>query len=196
MLADRQRIAADLHDQVIQRLFAAGLSLQAVAAHLGPGRATDKILATVADLDRTIAQIRTSIFALQQTPHAPVRGLRARLLDVAAEQADTLGFDPALRFSGLLDTLPDDLTEDLEAVLREALSNIARHARAHTAEVDLTATADGITLQVGDDGSGVELHHPTQRTGQPPPTRRTPRRHPHPHPATALRDPLDLDNPE
>ena len=130
---------------------------------MGPGRATDRILATVADLDRTIAQIRTSIFALQQTPHAPVRGLRARLLDVAAEQADTLGFDPALRFSGLLDTLPDDLTEDLEAVLREALSNIARHARAHTAEVDLTATADGITLQVSDDRSGVDST--TRRSG-------------------------------
>ena len=82
---------------------------------------------------------------------------------MAAEQADTLGFDPALRFSGLLDTLPDDLTEDLEAVLREALSNIARHARAHTAEVDLTATADGITLQVGDDGSGVDST--TRRSG-------------------------------
>ena len=101
MREDRQRIAADLHDHVIQRLFAAGLSLQAVAGLLGPGLATDRILATVADLDRTITQIRTSIFALQQTPQATARGLRARLLDVAAEQADTLGFDPALRFTGL-----------------------------------------------------------------------------------------------
>jgi signal transduction histidine kinase len=156
MHEDRQRIAADLHDHVIQRLFAAGLSLQAVAGLLGPGRATDRILATVADLDRTITQIRTSIFALQQTPHAAARGLRARLLDVAAEQADTLGFDPALRFSGLLDTLPDDLTEDLEAVLREALSNIAQHARARTVEVDLAATPDQITLQVTDDGSALD----------------------------------------
>ena len=163
MLEDRQRIAADLHDHVIQRLFAAGLSLQAVAGLLGPGRATDRILATVADLDRTITQIRTSIFALQQTPQATTRGLRARLLDVAAEQADTLGFDPALRFSGLLDTLPDDLTEDLEAVLREALSNIARHAHARTVEVDLTATPDRITLQVSDDGSG--LGPTTRRSG-------------------------------
>ena len=163
MLEDRQRIAADLHDHVIQRLFAAGLSLQAVAAVLGPGRPTDRILATVADLDRTIAQIRTSIFALQQTPQATARGLRARLLDVAAEQADTLGFHPALRFSGLLDTLPDTLTEDLEAVLREALSNIARHAHAHTVEVDLTATPDRITLQVSDDGVG--LGPTTRRSG-------------------------------
>ena len=163
MREDRQRIAADLHDHVIQRLFAAGLSLQAVAGLLGPGRATDRILATVADLDRTITQIRTSIFALQQTPQATTRGLRARLLDVAAEQADTLGFDPALRFSGLLDTLPDDLTEDLEAVLREALSNIAQHAHARTVEVDLTATPERITLQVSDDGSG--LGPTTRRSG-------------------------------
>ena len=109
VLQDRQRIAADLHDHVIQRLFAAGLSLQALAGLLGPGLATDRIQATVADLDRTIAQIRTSIFRLQQTPQATSRGLRARLLEVAAEQADTLGFDPALRFSGVLDALPDDL---------------------------------------------------------------------------------------
>jgi signal transduction histidine kinase len=130
---------------------------------LGSGRPADRILATVADLDRTIAQIRTSIFALQQNPLATVRGLRARLLDVAAEQGDTLGFDPALRFSGLLDTLPDDLAEDLEAVLREALSNIARHARARTVEVDLAATCDEITLQVSDDGSG--LGPSTRRSG-------------------------------
>jgi len=163
ILEDRQRIAADLHDHVIQRLFAAGLSLQAVAAVLGPGRPTDRILATVTDLDRTIAQIRTSIFALHQTPQATTRGLRARLLDVAAERADTLGFHPALRFSGLLDTLPDTLTEDLEAVLREALTNIARHAHARTVEVDLTATPDRITLQVSDDGVG--LGPTTRRSG-------------------------------
>jgi two-component system, NarL family, sensor histidine kinase DevS len=163
MLEDRQRIAADLHDHVIQRLFAAGLSLQALAASLGPGRATDRILATVADLDRTIAQIRTSIFALQQTPQATSRGLRARLLEVAAEQADTLGFDPALRFSGVLDALPDGLAEDLEAVLREALSNIARHAHARTVEVDLTATPDHVSLQVSDDGMG--LGPTTRRSG-------------------------------
>jgi signal transduction histidine kinase len=146
MLADRQRIAADLHDHVIQRLFAAGLSLQAEAAFLGPGRATDRILATVADLDRTIAQIRTSIFRLQATQATP-RGLRARLLEVAAEQADT----------------PDRLAEDLEAVLREALSNIARHAHARTVEVDLAATPDQVSLQVSDDGMG--LGPTTRRSG-------------------------------
>ncbi len=71
LLDERERIAADLHDHVIQRLFASGLSLQALAATLGPGRATDRVLATVADLDATISQIRTAIFALQQPPRPP-----------------------------------------------------------------------------------------------------------------------------
>jgi signal transduction histidine kinase len=155
MLDDRERIAADLHDHVIQRLFAAGLSLQALAASLGPGRAMDRVLGVVADLDHTISQIRTSIFQLHQPPETSPRGLRARLLDVAAQEAPALGFEPAVRFSGLLDTLPDDLADDLVAVLREALSNIARHARARTAEVDLTAGTQRITLEVHDDGLGM-----------------------------------------
>ena len=82
MLDERERIAADLHDHVIQRLFATGLSLQALASTLGPGRAGQRVLAAIADLDATIAQIRTSIFALQQDPQTPPQGLRARLLDV------------------------------------------------------------------------------------------------------------------
>jgi signal transduction histidine kinase len=152
---ERERIAADLHDHVIQRLFAAGLSLQALATTLGPGRAADRILATVADLDDTISQIRTSIFQLQQAPRAQPQGLRARLLDVVAAEAPALGFDPAVRFAGPLDTLPEGVADDLVAVLREALSNIARHARARTAEVGLAAGAERITLDVHDDGIGL-----------------------------------------
>jgi signal transduction histidine kinase len=157
---ERERIAADLHDHVIQRLFAAGLSLQALAATVDPGRSADRILATIADLDDTISQIRTSIFQLQQTSGTQPYGLRARLLDVVAAEIPALGLDPAVRFSGPLDTLPDDVADDLVAVLREALSNIARHARARTAEVDLTAGAERITLEVHDDGIGLG---PTRR---------------------------------
>ena len=162
---------------------------------VGPGQATDRVLATVADLDRTIAQIRTSIFALQQTPQATRRGLRARLLDVAAEQADALGFDPALRFSGVLDCPARRLAEDLEAVLREALSNIARHAHAHTVEVDLTGHPDQVSLAGQRRRHRARPHHPTQRPGQPAPPRRTPRRHPHPHPAATHRNPAVLVDP-
>ncbi|HVE30924.1 MAG TPA: GAF domain-containing protein, partial [Mycobacteriales bacterium] len=92
MLDERERIAADLHDHVIQRLFAAGLSLQSTAGTLRAGEAADRILATVDDLDATIRQIRTSIFQLQQLPQTRAPGLRARLLDVATDLTPVLGF--------------------------------------------------------------------------------------------------------
>ena len=154
LLDDRDRIAAELHDQVIQQLFAAGLSLQSVATTLGAGTAKNRIMATVIDLDKTIRQIRTTIFELHPTPATAV-STRAQLLDVVAEQARALGFSPATRFAGVLDTLPADLTDDLAAVLREALANVARHAAAHWAEVELTANPDRVVLIVSDDGVGI-----------------------------------------
>ncbi len=156
VLDERDRIAADLHDHVIQRLFAAGLSLQSVAKRLGAGPDTDRILGAIGDLDDTISQIRTTIFGLHQLPQATPVGVRARLLEVIAAVAPALGFTPAVRFAGLVeDTLPTDVVDDVLAVLREALTNIARHARALSAEVDLTAGADRLTLEVRDDGVGI-----------------------------------------
>jgi signal transduction histidine kinase len=155
MLDERDRIAADLHDHVIQRLFAAGLSLQSVAMGLGGSPATERVLATVADLDATISQIRTTIFQLHDLPRTDPEGMRARVLAVAAEAGTALGFEPAVRFTGTLDTLPTDIAEDLVAVVREALTNVARHARARTAEVDLTARPDHLVLTVRDDGVGL-----------------------------------------
>jgi signal transduction histidine kinase len=156
MLDERERIAADLHDHVIQRLFAAGLSLQSVAAGLGSGRATDRILGLIQDLDDTIGQIRTTIFQLHQIPQATDRGVRARLLDVVTDVTPALGFAPGVRFAGVLeDAVPAEVAEDLVAVLREALSNVARHARARSAEVDITAGPDRLTLDVRDDGVGM-----------------------------------------
>jgi signal transduction histidine kinase len=154
MLDERDRIAADLHDHVIQRLFAAGLALQSTAGTLGPGTPTDRILATVDDLDDTIRQIRTSIFQLHQVRPPGVGGLRARLLDVATELTAVLGFAPALRMSGLLDTLSDDLAEDVVAVARESLTNVARHAHASSVQIDVTAVEDRLTVNVRDDGIG------------------------------------------
>jgi signal transduction histidine kinase len=155
MLDERDRIAADLHDQVIQRLFAAGLSLQSVATSLGPGRAADRVLATVADLDTTISQIRTTIFELHDRGSAVPGGLRARLVDVAADAAKALGFDPAVRFDGPVDTLPSRTADDLVAVLREALANVARHARARSASVELFVRPEQVILGVHDDGVGI-----------------------------------------
>jgi len=155
MLDERERIAADLHDLVIQRLFAAGLTLQGTVAGMPPGRSRDRVAATIEDLDTTIRQIRTSIFQLQQRQSGAPVGLRARLLDIATEAATTLGFEPAVRFSGVIDALPGDVATDLEAVLREALSNIARHAAAHTVEVEVVNRAGHLTLSVRDDGVGI-----------------------------------------
>ena len=155
MLDERERIAADLHDHVIQRLFAAGLSLQSTAGTLRAGEAADRILATVDDLDATIRQIRTSIFQLQQLPQTRAPGLRARLLDVATDLTPVLGFEPAVRFSGVIDEVGHDIGEDVLAVVRESLSNVARHARAASAEVDVAATANRLTVDIRDDGIGL-----------------------------------------
>ena len=164
VLDERERIAADLHDHVIQRLFASGLMLQSVAAGLGPGRHTDRITGTIKDLDDTISQIRTTIFQLQMSGQSVARGLRSQVLDVVGEVTPALGFDPALRFAGLLEgTVNHDLAEDLLAVLRESLSNVARHARASAADVEVTASAGSLTLDVRDDGVG--LGPGTRRSG-------------------------------
>lgn len=156
LLDDRDRIAADLHDHVIQKLFASGLALQGVAVSLGPGQHTDRIAATIAELDATISQIRTTVFHLQLSSHGSPEGVRSRLLGVVAEAAPALGREPVVRMRGLLeDTLPAQVIEDLLAVLREALSNVARHARARSSEVDIIADATALTLEVVDDGIGV-----------------------------------------
>lgn len=154
MLDDRERIAADLHDHVIQKLFAAGLSLQTIAARVGPGNAQDRITNVIDELDDTIGQIRTTIFALQRNQASDASTTRARLLDVITQSRQSLGFEPALRFSGLLDNLRGEVVDDLVAVLREALSNIARHAQAGSAEVLVTNAGNRLTLTVCDTGIG------------------------------------------
>lgn len=156
MLEDRGRIAADLHDHVIQRLFASGLSLQSVVGALPSGKGHDRVQATIRDLDDTISQIRTTIFGLHRVPGSVPLGVRARLLDVISDVTPMLGFEPAVRFSGPLEnTFPDDVVADVLAVLREALTNVARHAHARSAQVDLKSIPERLTLDVRDTGVGV-----------------------------------------
>ena len=162
LLDDRERIAADLHDHVIQRLFGAGLGLQTVAAGLGSSsvperrRMADRVQTTIRDLDATIQQIRTTIFALQQGAPAGDAAVRPRLIDVIADVTAALGFQPGLRFSGLLEgVLPDPVVDDLLLVLREALTNVARHAGAGAADVEISSLDGRLTLRVSDDGRGI-----------------------------------------
>jgi signal transduction histidine kinase len=153
---DRDRIARDLHDLVIQRLYATGMSLQGSLPMVTSREVADRISRAVDGLDETIREIRTSIFALQSRPEPTLPGLRARILAVADEMTGTLGFHPNLQFDGPLDDeVPDEVADHLLSVLREALSNVARHARASRAEVSVRAT-DKLTLTVRDNGLGIK----------------------------------------
>ncbi|MFJ2780971.1 MULTISPECIES: GAF domain-containing protein [unclassified Kitasatospora] len=155
LLEDRDRIARDLHDLAIQRLFATGMTLQSAGRLIESPTAADRVSRAVADLDETIKIIRSTIFGLR-AHNEPDRGLRARATRAVGEAQATLGFAPRLSMEGLLDTdVPQELAEHLMAVLGEALSNAARHARASRVEVALRALGGRVTLTVTDDGVGV-----------------------------------------
>ena len=155
VLEDRERIARDLHDTVIQRLFATGLLLQGASRLAERPEVAERIDRAVDDLDVTVRHIRRVIFELQPARQGD-RSVRRDLLLVAGEQARPLGFDPDVVFDGPVDTLVDvELAADLANVLREALANVARHAAATQAEVEITAGDDKLRLVVTDDGRGV-----------------------------------------
>lgn len=140
LLEDRDRISRDLHDHVIQRLFGAGLTVESVAAGLGADGRAARLAQVVDDIDETIRQIRTSIFQLRG-PLGPQTGaVRGRLLGVAAERAEMLGFEPRVSFSGPVDAvISHDVLDDLVAVVREGLTNVARHAKAGRVGVNVRA---------------------------------------------------------
>jgi len=155
VVSERARIARDLHDVVIQRLFAAGLKLQLLRHQdaMSADRADELVDDLVGDLDDTISSIRTTIFSLKQRTR---ESLRAEVLDLVEEYAAVLGFRPALRIHGPIDLMVSaDVGEHLLAVLREALSNVARHARARAAAVEITAGDGVVTLEVSDAGVGI-----------------------------------------
>ncbi|RKN07252.1 GAF domain-containing sensor histidine kinase [Streptomyces radicis] len=165
---DRDRIARDLHDLVIQRLFAIGLTLESAGRRVPPDSADvrDRIDAATGELDATVEEIRTAIFGLHQHPEhpddRPPTGLRARVLRETSTAAATLGFRPSATFTGPVDSaVGEETARHLVAALREGLSNVARHAGASRVEVAVDATArlaDGtraVRLTVADDGVGV-----------------------------------------
>jgi two-component system, NarL family, sensor histidine kinase DevS len=150
---DRERIARDLHDTVIQRLFAAGMTLQGAAARVTDSDARTRVEAAVDELDATIKEIRQAIFALQAPPDGGP-GLRGELVRVANELRPALGFSPRLQFDGAIEVIDPLVAENLVPVLREALSNVARHASASEVRVIVTAH-DEVALEVLDDGVGI-----------------------------------------
>jgi signal transduction histidine kinase len=153
VLEDRERIARDLHDVVIQRLFATGMQLQGAAVHAVPGMAT-RINAAVDDLDATIRDIRRAIFELR-TPAGS--SLRTELRSAIEAATGALGFRPVLDVTGPVDSaVPDDIVPELLAVVREALSNAARHARATMVRVSVRADGDEVFLCIEVDGVGID----------------------------------------
>jgi signal transduction histidine kinase len=164
LLEDRDRIARDLHDHVIQRLFAAGLTVQSVQTREREPQTAAKLGQVVNDLDDTIRQIRTSIFDLRGSLTSGSDSVRTRLMEVIADHAEQLGFEPTMRFTGPVDTMVDQMVSDeLAAVLREALSNVARHAQASSVDISLAVSGRQLSLQVTDNGIG--LGSTTRRSG-------------------------------
>lgn len=155
---DRDRIARDLHDLVIQRVFAAGLSLQSVLPRIADPQAQQRIRDAVEQLDGTVRDIRTTIFDLHTADDADAdSSLRRRLLDIVTETVGDL-ISPTVRMSGAVDNLvTGDLAADVEAVTREAVSNAARHSGARHVTVTLDVT-DEVVLEIVDDGHGIDAH--------------------------------------
>jgi signal transduction histidine kinase len=153
LVADRDRIARDLHDLVIQRLFATGLQLQGAIRNAISEDVKERLEKAVVDLDMTIRDIRSTIFELQ---HSRAHSVRADVRAVVKEYVPVLGFAPLVRTTGPLDSVvPEELADQLLAVLREALSNVARHAEAEAAMVELDAANGQLVLRVVDNGRGL-----------------------------------------
>jgi signal transduction histidine kinase len=160
---DRDRIARDLHDLIIQRVFAAGLALQAVLPRIGESEARTRVQGVVRQLDDTVRDIRTTIFNLQTSnmdEHPD--SLRRRILDIVDESSGD-DLKPTVRMSGAVDSLlTGDLASDVEAVVREAVTNVARHSGATHVTTTLDVT-DDVVVEVVDDGHG--LHERAARSG-------------------------------
>ncbi|MFI7673700.1 GAF domain-containing sensor histidine kinase [Actinophytocola sp. NPDC049390] len=163
VLADRDRIAGDLHDHVIQRLFAAGMSLQAIVGRITDGEARARVTRVVGQLDETMREIRTSIFDLHTAGEESPASLRRRMLDLVAEASANTDMSPAVRISGAVDTLvPQQVAEHALAALREGVSNAVRHAHASDIVVTVEAGAD---LVVGVTDNGVGMPPDVARSG-------------------------------
>lgn len=152
LLEDRDRIARDMHDHVIQRLFATGLSLQSASRMTREPAVRDRIETAVDEVDAVIKDIRHTIFALHRAPGS--RSLTAEISTICEAAVVTLGFAPSLTVHGNPADVPEQVAADLLAVVREGLSNTARHAHATAVSV-VVEVAAGVEVTVHDDGRGV-----------------------------------------
>ncbi len=151
LLEERQRIAADLHDMVIQRLFAAGLELQAVRR--GSGSTETRLASAAVGVDEGIRELRRAIHSLREV--STPKQVPAMVERVLGNVSRVLGFVPTMTYSGSLDGVPELVLQDLLAVVNEALSNVARHAGASAVSVELAGSPQEVVLRVTDDGRGI-----------------------------------------
>ncbi|MFF4084207.1 GAF domain-containing protein [Streptomyces sp. NPDC001777] len=157
LLEDHDRIARDLHDLAIQRLFATGMTLQSARRFVEHPEAMDRLTRAIDDLDATIKIIRSTIFGLREHDDpSTAPKLRSRIVSAVDSAVPALGFTPALRMEGLLDTdVPVEVADAVVAVIGEALTNVARHAGAGAAEVAVLAGKGNLVVTVSDDGVGI-----------------------------------------
>lgn len=164
LLEDRERIARDLHDHVIQRLFAIGLTLQGLGPEVDDDQAATRLSHQVIEIDETIRQVRNTIFELRSSEEGGT--LRASVLRIARSAGVLLGTEPRVQFVGPVDTLvPDDLHADVLAVVREAISNCAKHAAARHVDVTVEVTPELLEIRVVDDGAGFDPGSGAVRSG-------------------------------
>ncbi|WP_433762267.1 GAF domain-containing protein [Nocardia sp. CA-135398] len=154
VLSDRDRIARGLHDHVIQRLFAVGLSLQSTAQRARAPEVRSRLLATIDDVQAIVQDIRHSIFDLQSNTTADSSKYRKYLHGIIVDMTADSGLHTTVRLAGPVTVLAPPLSDDVEAVLREAVSNVVRHASASTVSVELKVR-DDVSIEVTDDGIGV-----------------------------------------
>ncbi len=159
VVEDRERIARDLHDTVIQRMFAIGLSLQGLAATTADPRSSERLQQMIEDLDDTVRSIRTTIFELQR-PRIPGRSLRQEILDLVEEIEGHAAIDIAIRFDGPIDLgVPDALADHLIAVVRESVTNAVRHSECSRISLDISVN-DVLEARIGDNGVGFDATAP------------------------------------
>jgi len=159
---DHERIAKDMHDTVIQELFALGMSLQTAVATIPDPAQADRVEAGVNTLDDVIRSIRALIFDIRSEQQGD--DLRVRVVEIATSLIPSLGFEPSVSFHGPVDHVPDELHEHVLAVARESLTNVARHAEASAAAVEVSAREGQVTVIVSDDGVGMPAS-PTRQSG-------------------------------
>ena len=154
---DRERIGRDLHDLVIQRLYATGMSLESTVSMITRPEVASRVTNAVDAMDETIKDIRATIFALQAPETASGPDLRGDIVSLVEEMTDMFGFDPSLRLGvGLGAQIGPEVTEEALAALREALSNAARHADASQVDVTVEVDPGGIlAVRVTDNGTGI-----------------------------------------